>query len=291
MRARFRPKPMPTVVGLVLAISLLPANWVAPWSADLAAILWIPLTPAAHVLALVREWLRPELATGALSADAAAELTSQRDQFRGLWHAEQLRADELEARLREVATLTRPPHQVSGLVLAMVVGRGGDSAFTLDAGSMHGVQEGDAVLLRGDELAGRVAGGVRAGSCVLVPLAHKSTGRLDAVVIPARGTGAAGSRASLRVQLTLGDDGLMNGDVDAAAPLAVGDVVRLDDPTWPESARGTRLGEVVWVGRKDEQPLRGSIKVLPTADPTRASRVSIRTTVDARAAAVPEKSP
>lgn len=282
MRVRFRPRPLPSVVGVVLIISLLPAPWVAPWSADLSAILWIPLTPAAHVLALVREWLRPELAAEALSPEAAAELTSQRDQFRGLWHAEQLRADELEARLREVATLTRPPHQGAGLVLAMVIGRGGDSAFTLDAGSMHGVQEGDAVLLRGDELAGRVAGDVRAGSCVLVPLGHKSTGRLDAVVIPASGTSAAGARASLRVQLTLGDDGLLDGDVDAAAPLAVGDVVRLDDPTWPESARGTRLGEVVWVGRKDEQPLRGKIKVLPTAEPARASRVSIRTTVNAK---------
>ena len=280
MALRFHIKAVPATAAVALVLSLLPARWIAPWSADLSAILWIPLMPAAHVLAGARAWLRPPMGPGVIDAGSAARIQEERDHYRGLWHSERLRVADLESQLRLVATLSQRSGSEEGLVVARVV-REGDSARAslIDAGTAHGVQGGNPVIALGEVLLGRVAANPDRWSCIMEPINSPSIGRIEAVITPseAGGMASASRRRSIRVQLAVDSDGFWAGDIDAGSEVDLGDEVRLDDPTWPASARGLRLGAIAWIGRKDEQPLRGQTLVRPALDCSRVAQVVIRT--------------
>ena len=79
------------------AISFVPSARVIPWTTDIAAILWLPLTPPAHALSALRHWLRPPR-DEAKNLDAQL-LSDERDRFRALWHSERIHNEELEQRL------------------------------------------------------------------------------------------------------------------------------------------------------------------------------------------------
>lgn len=271
------PRPITcAVAGLVCAVAL-PTTWVAPVTSALAQVVWIPLAPVAWIGGTARHWLRPAVAEPA--GDSAA-LRGERDLFRGLYHDERQRAEELQARL-DAMDITARLDRAAGASVAYAsarvtaaLPRGG---LRLSVGSREGVQPGDCAVVEGDALVGRIAPEVAARQCVLVPLTDKSVGRIDAVVIrsadDARGAVSGGTPVQLVAR-----GGLLVGDIDLDAGVRPGDVVRLSDAGWPRGARGMRLGAVADVRRKDEQPLRGLVEVKLAADPARVSEVVVKVT-------------
>lgn len=81
------------VVAFVVMLGLFPTRWIAPLTGDLSSILWVPLSPIAHGMTAMRLWLRPRTA---VSTEGDAAILADRDYYRGLWHAEQIRVQELE---------------------------------------------------------------------------------------------------------------------------------------------------------------------------------------------------
>ncbi|MBU3729768.1 MAG: hypothetical protein FGM37_11070 [Phycisphaerales bacterium] len=131
--------------------------------------------------------------------------------------------------------------------------------------------------MQGDALVGRIAPDVLARQCVLVPLTDRSVGRIDATVIgsadDARGIVSAGTPVQLVAR-----GATLVGDIDLDAGVRPGDVVRLSDAGWAPGARGMRVGTVIDVRRKDEQPLRGMVEVKPAVDLERMSEVIVKAT-------------
>lgn len=271
------PRPLTCAVGGLMCATLLPTGWVAPLTSALAQVVWIPMAPVAWGGSVARHWLRP--AAAELAGDAAA-LQSERDLFRGLYHEERQRAEELQARL-DAMDITARLDRTSGASVSYasarvtaVLPRGG---LRLSVGAREGVQPGDCAVVQGDALVGRIAPEVLARQCVLVPLTDRSVGRIDASVIRAaddvRGLVSAGTAVQLVAR-----GGVLVGDIDLDAGVRPGDVVRLSDAGWPRGARGMRVGTVLDVRRKDEQPLRGMVEVKPAVDAERISDVVVKAT-------------
>lgn len=260
-----------------MCASLLPTAWVAPVTSVLAQVAWIPLAPVAWVGTGARHWLRPSVAE--LSSDTLM-LKDERDRFRGLYHQERQRAEDLQTKLDALdvtARLDRMSGASVGYASARVVAvlpRGG---LRLSVGAREGVRPGDCAVVQGDALVGRIAPDVASRQSVLVPLTDSSIGRIDAVVITAADDARGIVTGGTPVQLVARGTSLV-GDIDLEAGVRAGDVVRLADAGWPPGARGMRLGSVREVRRKDEQPLRGMVEVSPASDPSRLSEVVVKVT-------------
>ena len=259
-------------------ISFLPSARVIPWTTDIAAILWLPLTPPAHALSALRHWLRPPR-DEAKNLDAKL-LSDERDRFRALWHSERIHNEELEQRLAQLdraKKMDRGGREVSPL-LASVTARGegpGGRMLALNAGTRDGVQGGDPAVVGGEILVGRIAGEPTDVRCWLAPLTDPSTGRVDAYIAPADRP-EAGPAESVRVQLRPDSTGLLLGDLEGNKQITEGDIARLADATWKSAAQGMRMGTVVRVTRSDKNPLRLRVEVKLEVDPDRLRQVTLK---------------
>jgi hypothetical protein len=121
---------------------------------------------------------------------------------------------------------------------------------------------------------------VSGGTCSLQPITRKAAGKIQVRII-------AGDEAlALAANLAPQGDGTLKGDVfvleglstpGTPAPTpAPGQLVRLDDSRWPDSARMLIVGEIESVSPSPEQLLRQVIVVRPLADVTRVSEVLLR---------------
>ncbi len=271
---------IPPIALVLVALTLgvfLPTPWVAPVTADLSAVLWVPLSPLSHAASAIRLWLRP--GDAAVSASVQA-LESDRDHYRGLWHAERLRVEELERRVAQYQATTGADRGGGALrmigadVLARTATQGG-IAIKVNVGRRQGVSAGDVAIVGGDALVGRVAADVGELSCFVTSIAAKGTPRVDAIIV-----GAAEERArsprTIQVQLVPDGTGALVGDIDLGLSTAPGDTVRVADPSWPRGAQGMRVGRVVEVRRKEAQPLRGEVVVVPVIDASTLATMVIK---------------
>ena len=64
-------------------------------------------------------------------------------------------------------------------------------------------------------------------------------------------------------QLIPTGSGTFTAQVDRSVDIGEGDLVRLDDPSWPPTAQMMVLGEIVSVQVNDMEPLRNTILVKP----------------------------
>lgn len=276
-------------VGLTAFLSLLPARLLG-WTRVPAEILALPVQPLADGGIRLSRWLRP-LDGEAGESEELRQMGENLEATRALLHAERLRVEglleEIEA-LRE-ARAFRPGVEMTP-IYARVVGLGADRGqgpVRLGAGALHGVEPGAIAVYRGGHLLGRVAPDVERLSSRLVPLTDPATGLVEAFVVPASDPlrlldGAA------RLQLRPDGRGGLSGDLDRAAAVAPGDVVRLADPLWPDSAQGLIIGTVDGVAPKDLQPLLNTVSVRPRYQ---AQRVSALTLVIERTAAKGGRAP
>jgi len=268
--------PIVIAVAFVMLIGLMPARWVAPWSSDLSAVLWVPLSPLAHAGTSVRLWLRPG---GRAVAVADAGLVEERDRYRGLWHAEQIKVRELEKRLRAYEVAAKGSRDGGArFAAASVLTRtpsGGGFALRLNCGARQGISAGDVVLAGGDSIAGRIAPDVGNVTSTVVSVADRASGRVDAYVTPAAQEGA--KRAEfIAVQIAPDGRGQLRADIDLGSAVTRGDMVRVRDPSWPQGAQGMRIGVVREVRRKDAQPLRGEAIIDPVVDFASLGEVVVR---------------
>lgn len=268
------PRPITCTVVALMCACTLPTTWVAPVTSALAQAAWIPLAPVAWVGNAARMWLRPPV--DGPGGDAQS-LKDERDLFRGLYHQERARAEELARRLAALDVTARldrasgaDVRYATARVLAVLPG----GALRLSAGAREGVRAGDAVVVQGDALLGRIAGEVSQRQCVAVPLTDRSLGRMDAIIVPA-GADARGEMRGVPVQLVARGESLV-GDADLESGIREGDVVRLADAGWSLGAQGMRVGTVRVVKRKDEQPLRGMVEVVPGIDMARVAEAVIK---------------
>lgn len=261
----------------------MPSARVIPWTTDIAAVLWLPLTPPAHALMVLRHWLRP-------SRDETKYVDSQllsddRDRFRALWHSERIYADELEQRLAQldrVKKMHRGGREIAPL-LASVTARGegpGERMLALNAGKRDGVQSGDPAVVGGDILVGRIVGEPTDVRSWLAPLTDPSTGRVDTYIAPADRP-EAGPNESILIQLCTDSSGFLVGEIEATKDVSVGDIVRLADVTWKSAAQGMRMGSVVGMRRSDKNPLRKRVEVKTEVDSDRLRQVTLK--IDAEA--------
>ena len=95
-----------------------------------------------------------------------------------------------------------------------------------------------------------------------MPVTDPATGLMEAIILPADDPAAEIADAP-RLQLVAHGEFLV-GDLDRNLVVQAGDVVRLSDPAWPDSAQGMILGTVKSVEPKDLQPLNNRITVEPT---------------------------
>lgn len=259
--------------------ALLPPRWLAPWSADAAAIVSAPLRPLEWSFARLRRALRPAAPEQDLD-ERLRELVDDREHYRSLWFAERLRSAELERRLEAVEETRRLDRTSSRPVSAAIVAMTGPGSglLTIDAGRSAGVTTGDPVVMRGDVLVGRVVGEPGEHRATVAPITDRSSGRLDALVEPGSGAGARSdaTRAFVPIQLAPFQGDCFTGEIAAGSGAAPGDVVRLADPTWKRAAQGARLGVIRSMTPLDRNPLRLRVEVVPEADPSRAAIVVIK---------------
>lgn len=244
---------------------------------DLSSVLWVPLSPLSHGATAMRLWLRPRPVTP--STDEATAV-AERDYYRGLWHADRIRIEQLEKTLRRYEVTVGLSSNVgtirlaSAHVIARTPGSGG-VALKVNAGAQHGISAGDVAVVDGDALVGRIAPEVGAVTSVILSISDRSVGRFDAYIVPAAQE-RSNRPAVISVQLLPDGSGNLRGDIDLASEVRPGDLVRLKDSMWPAGAQGMRVGVVSEVKRKDSQPLRGEVSVRPAIDPAVVGEIVIK---------------
>ncbi len=265
---------------LACVLAFTPSAWMAPWSSELSLVVTAPVRPLQAGLRMVASWVRPPHDPYAGISDDAARLAQERDVLQGELDRERIRNATLERQLLELRVVVDADSRAGWRpVLAAVVERpaGKRELFGLNAGSAHGVAEGDPVVVGGNRLVGRVVGPVDASHSWMIPSDNGRIGRIDGLVYPAnRLTGAA--RDATIIQLVPDGRGRMRGEIDRAATVHPGDIVLLNDTTWKDAAQGMRLGTVDRVGALDSNPLRTGVEVVLDIEPIRVGTVTIKVT-------------
>ncbi len=262
--------------ALTVIVALLPTGWLA-WTAVLATILRVPVQPMAQGGVHVGQWLRsPAEIPG--ESEALRARTEELETTRALLHRARLQIEGLQEQievLQEVQGLW-PGVQITP-IFARVTRRAPDRAhgpIRINAGSRHGIVAGAIVVYRGGHLIGRVAEGVSRLSSGVVPITDAATGFIEGIVLPA-GDPVTDVRTTPHIQLVPDDHGGLVGDLDRETPMHTGDVVRLADPSWPDSAQGLIIGMVDTVEPKDLQPLLNTVTVRPRFKARRVASVTV----------------
>ena len=275
---RIADRPFAVAVCLALVLSLLPTRIVGGVVADVSGVLMAMLNPPAHVLQLVREWLRPPLHAQGPDDPVVRELLRERDTYRSQWHAARQEVLELERKLDQLGAIRRSDPSGAWRLVDAAVGMAppasGQGIISLLAGTALGISAGDVAVVRGDLIAGRVGPSPDRLTSTLLPIGHPALGRIDAsIVIDESGPGRR-----MPVQLEASGGGRLSCDVALDGGVTPGMVVRLRDAGWPKGAQGMVLGTVVEVGRKDQQPLRGRALIVPAIDARNLAEVTIKAT-------------
>lgn len=271
---RVRTPLIPAVATAALALA--PPAWLG-WSAEVGAVLWIPLNPIAHVAASAREWLRPSRPD--LPPVEIEALLEERETLRALATRLRIELDLVEAELAALEGEPRPSRAGSSPLAATVLLVERDGLLRLNKGTRHGVAAGDPVVEGGEILVGRIADPPGAAWSTVVPATHRAAGTIRARLFAGEDPS---SEATLVLLESTGDGWRGESDEGLAK---VGAALRLDDPAWPASAQGLLLGRVVKTRRIDQRPLLAEMTVEP------AWRAGASAALVVRRTAMPEGTP
>lgn len=253
------------------------------WTSDVADLVRVPVTPFSHVGIMVTSWVRPAIEPADLPTDEKERnelATAERDFFRQLWTAQMLRATELADQLRELQALPesalRNPLPPINLSIDIAGRKSSDVASTLElklmSGNSNRIMVGDIAVI-GSDIVGRIT---RVGltRAELSPTNHQDIGLTRAAIIPAHPTN---QRPPLLAEIILQSSGSssMIAEVPATSGVKAGDLVQLDDPSWPLSGAGLTLGVVTKVVQLDEAPLRQRVIINPRRRARDVSRVVV----------------
>lgn len=266
-------------VLVTVVLALLPTSWLLPWTSGLAAVLSAIVQPAGQVGVSIRNWLRPPNDPVAKESQQVQQLIDDREELRQLLYASRLRIEVLEEEMRERQDAQRFNQGVQiDPLFARITGRTPDrprGMVRLNVGARNGVTPGTVAVFRGVHLIGRVAGDVARLSSWLVPIIDRNTGLLEAIILPADDPVAPVEDAP-RLQLTQDTHGALIGDLEKDVVVQRGDIVRLSDPAWPDSAQGMIIGFVESVREQDQRPLLNAITVRPQYHAHRLAFVTLK---------------
>lgn len=274
---------LPFVLVLTLALCMAPGRALGVTNV-LAEILNLALGPFAVAGNQLAQWARPAplgLEGPVHDPEYIRHIQQERDEFERLFVAEQAKVDALQQQLEQLQMLAREQmHIPVRLLVARIASRSPLSLGTvvLSRGAGHGVHEGAVAAYNAVQLLGRVieTSGVQ---CTLLPLANPSTGLVDAVIVP-RDRRDMPLASAVRVQLLPHGDGTLRGDVDRTALVNPGDVIKLLDDTWPQSAQGMIVGRVDAVDPKESEPLRNTLTVRPLFHVSQVAYVTLKIELD-----------
>lgn len=277
------------VVTIVLAFA---PRGLLGWTGDVAEIVRVPTRPFTHLGVRLGHWIRPpETMTADVPAEAreiVAHLEREVERFKQLYAAEQMEARRLR---RTLAQLQRVPMESPvpvRLLSASIVARPPAGQFApvqLNRGSSHGVRPGAIALYEGVHLVGRVSDVTPIGS-TMVPLVNKAIGLIQAQVMPPdvrdidKGEADGGDEHEWLVQLEVTGDGTFTAAVDESLPIQEGDEAIVDDPMWPDAARGMIIGRVTSIEDIEELPLRKRVVITPRFNVYGLANVTLKIEVD-----------
>jgi hypothetical protein len=263
---RIADRPFAVAVVLTGTLAVMPSRIAGDALVELSSLCMALLNPPAHVLQLVREWMRPP------------DHVRERDTYRSQWHASRQRVEELERKLDQLGAIRRADPtgewRLVDAAVGMAVPGAAVGVVQLMTGTALGVNAGDVAIVRGDLVVGRVGPDPGTRTCTLVPVGHRGLGRIDASII----LDESGPGRRMPVQLEATEGVRLACDVALDGGIKPGMPVRLRDASWPKGAQGMMLGTVVEVRRKDQQPLRGRAVIQPAVDPRSLAEVTIKAT-------------
>ena len=282
-------RPLVITTIIVVVLSLLPTRWLVPWTSDIGSILALPLTPLGHAAGSAMAFVRPSSDPDLPSLAELDRILEERDAYRGRWHAARLQVEQLELELAQLQRARNAPElgvttewtpRTATVVRHTPGGQGG--LLRLNAGSRQGVRQGTVAVVDGDQLVGRIAGGVGQLSSTLIPIGSISEGTgndLLARIYPLDGVNEQSVGVSIRMRPV--GRGLMQGLVarepGQSSNVQIGQPVRLArDPAWDDTAWGMQIGTVLGVEASEETPLRERITVLRTVLPERLLSVTLK---------------
>jgi cell shape-determining protein MreC len=274
---------LPAAVAVLFVLSFLPARVLTPftWLGDLVAVL---VAPVSQPVRIVGAWLSPASAA-APEPEEIALLRRQRDEYQTLYERMRERNNDLLRQMEQLRLMIELNPAVNTRHLnAPVISGTSDPANALlliRAGTANGVNRNDVVAVEGVQLFGRVERAAARTSWIL-PITAEASGYIEGQVMVADGDGFA---CKLR---PVGDGTLMGdvGDPGAQGSTAIqpGQVVRLLDRTWHESAQMLVIGRVESVAPAPDSPLRPVIVVRPSVALERVTEVIVRITPEEREA-------
>lgn len=282
MTSRRQPRALPIVISITIIFSLFPASWLG-WTADLADLVRVPVTPISHIGVMIRGWLRPTLELSDLPTDEQERndlAITERAHFRQMYHAQFLRAGELANQLRDLQSLPESAlrNPLPPILLSLdVTGNRSDSPsqvveLKLESGVSGRVFVGDIAVV-GEDIVGRIS---RIGltRIELLPTSNQETGLMKAAIVPS--TPKSGRAALLSSALVRSDGaGALYTEVPARSGIEEGDLVLLDDPAWPTTGTGLILGVVTRVEQLDKAPLRHAVSIRPRRSVRDVARVVV----------------
>ena len=271
------------IVGVVIILAMFPANWLG-WTRDLSDLVRIPVTPISHVGMMLTGWIRPSIEPADLPTDIKDRTdlaVAERDHYRQLYHAQMLRSTELADQLRELQALPesalRNPQPPVALTINVTGNRPSHTTaiieVKLSSEFSDRIQEGDIAIV-GRDIIGRV---IRIGMTRIEvqPSTHADVGFIRAAIVPAHPGKEHGPPLRAEVLIRGDQSGGLYAEVSAKIGVVVGDLVILDDPSWPVVGSGLVLGVVTSTSPMDAAPLRHAVRIAPRRQIRDLSRVVI----------------
>lgn len=282
--ARRSPSRLPVIPFCVLALVALTAlptrfsGWVRWLQGPFLAI----ISPISHSASNISGWARrDESAPDPSEAQSIEALMGERDAYARLWRREQQENEQLRELIADLQAGRAYPERVPvDRLAADRVGRGlRAGTIDINRGGRDGVQrEAVVVSRRGEQLIGLVTGvGELISTVHLITDKDLDPNLIVGVVIDDEGPTGAPMAVLPRCQLRPVGDGLLADaefGVSEDSTVSEGDIVRLNDDTWPAAAQMLVLGRVVAVEVTD-RPLFRRLVVRPMVDVSRQRSVVV----------------
>lgn len=273
-------RPLLVAVVVALVLSLLSRRYLG-WTHDAAAIILLPSVPFNHPLVKVRTWLRPGpsgLPTPSLDVQ---QLELELDRFKALFQASELENQRLREEIEQITLAQREGgRRPARFMVASVVGENTQSSgrvYQLNRGSRAGVVNGTIAVHNGVHLIGRIDS-VSPLVSLLTPLTNPAI--RSAEVYFGRDASQSPGAARARSLLRPSTEGRLVGEVPGDADVRIGDIARLDDPSWPTVAFAMIVGEVISIEPKVENPLRSIVHVRPRFSAEHLASVTLKIEID-----------